>query len=197
MPDATDLAATLRRLIGHHQIHLPARIEPDRSGVNDLYDVMMADDEAFACTCEDYEAAFIEFAANNASAIAAALERGAAASSYRSEAGDSFDRLAMALMESIERGEDQLIQLERIGNACNDVDDWDDESRALWVRAKAAAAKNAADLERGAAAEALVALGRQLNAPLRLVPDAGQLMRDYDAALAAYRALTEGETTDG
>jgi hypothetical protein len=38
---------------------------------------------------------------------------------------------------------------------------------------------------------------------LHLVPDAGQLMRDralfvaYDAALAAYDALTEGKSTDG
>lgn len=62
-----------------------------------------------------------------------------------------------------------------------------------WCRNNAEAIATA--LERGAAAEAVVALGQQLNAPLHLVPDASQLMRDralfvaYDAALAAYEAL--------
>lgn len=198
MPDVADLAATLRRLIGHHQIHLPARIEPDRSGVNDLYDVMMADDEAFACTCEDYEAAFIEFAANNASAIAAALERGAAVERCYHEAVGRIGRLMTVLMESIQRGEGQGAQLELIADAGDAFADWDDESRALWVRAKAVAAKNAADRERGAAAEAVIAAFRVWRLNQHSVQgwmSNGRLEVSMLTAMAAYDALKEA--TDG
>lgn len=100
-------------------------------------------------------------------------------------------------ISKIETGVEQpsVALLERL------ADWWKLDLVALLVLAGRVHPAVATALERGAAAEAVVALGQQLNAPLHLVPDASQLMRDralfvaYDAALAAYDALTEGKPT--
>lgn len=165
---ASDLAANLRRLPGASKDQ-PVDIGDDWHITGD--------------------ASIAYWLRRHAFTIATALERGERSDRCHVDAVKRFAALCTALMQSIAEGEPQFAQLELIGDSCDACDCVDDESIALYERAKAVAAASARDRERGAAAEAVVAAWRSYE----VLSNAGTA-KGF-AVLAAYDALTDEART--